>query len=187
MNLTEITFELLRSLSLILPIFVAGVMLIVVLKKDYFKALDVPIDHRVKLGTKRLLGDNKTWRGVIMYVVVSIIICYILQATAQQWPLAIHPIFASSPLLVGCAFSLSYVFGELTNSFIKRRLNIGSGGDSGTLIQKVGDNVDGMAAVSFVLVVFFYVSLTNILIAVTVGIILHRITDNVMRYFHLKK
>lgn len=186
MNALDIVLEILRSLSLILPIFVAGVLLIIALKKDYLAALNIPIDQGIEVAGKRILGDNKTWRGVAIYVVVSVIVCYVLQAVIQIHPLVIHPIFAQSPFIIGLAFSLSYIFGELVNSVIKRRLGIASGKESGSTIQKVADNVDGMLVISCVLIIMFHVSMVNILIAVAAGIVLHSVTDFIMRRNHLK-
>ena len=91
------------------------------------RALARPLDGGRRWRGRRLLGDNKTWRGALR------MIAGVLLATVAlwQWPWWREQIpdavSASSPLLVGLLIGLGTVGGELPNSFLKRRLDIAPG------------------------------------------------------------
>lgn len=176
-----------QSTSLVLPILIAGASLILVLKKNYFPRLNMPVDSGAKIASKRLFGNNKTWRGVIVYVVVSIACCSLLAGLANLYPAVIHPIFLKSPLFVGVAFSLGYICGELLNSFVKRQRGIAPGTQSGNPLQSIIDNIDGIVIVSIILWAGFNVSLAAIAVAAGTGAVLHLLTDVCMKKIGLKQ
>lgn len=176
----------LRSLTLVIPIFVAGLIFILILKRDHLKQLNVPVDFGISLNNKRLFGVNKTWRGVLVYVVISIVVCYSLAWFTNYYPEVIHPIYRLNPFVIGLVFSVSYVGGELMNSFVKRQLDIAPG-ESGYLAQGIVDNVDGMIVTALVLVFLFEISVLSIMIAIVVGLVLHLGTDVMMRRIGLKE
>ncbi len=90
----------------------------------------VPIDGGRKWSDgRRILGDGKTWEGLIsapatgmMVGIVQMLIAYFL-----DWPF--WNIFGEFPYYIVVLFCLSFgaVFGDALGSFIKRRLNIGRG------------------------------------------------------------
>ncbi|MEK7621536.1 MAG: CDP-archaeol synthase [Patescibacteria group bacterium] len=177
-----------QSLSLVLPIFIAGVCFIFILSRDYLSFLNSPIDFGTKIRKKRLFGDNKTWRGVIIYIVFGVLTSYILnifvQSGARDWA---HPVFINEPLFVGVAFALSYVLGELINSFFKRQAGIAPGMLTTSKIQLIVDNVDGMALTAIVLVFVLGVWVWNVLLALAIGFVLHCMTEIFMRKIGLKR
>ena len=98
-----------------------------VLRYDLLRALKRPLDGGATLGGKRILGDNKTWRGALCMtagVVVATVALWQWDWWRDQLPDAIAD---SSPLLVGLLIGLGTVGGELPNSFLKRRLDIAPG------------------------------------------------------------
>jgi len=187
MSLGEpIFFLVAQSLSLVLPIFFAGIFLILSIKKGYLAYLNLPVDLYFAPNRKRLFGDNKTWRGVLIYVCGSIIVCLVLSALYPSYPWLIHQLYSFNPLRIGLAFSLSYISGELINSFIKRRLNIPPGVQSGGRLQKIIDHVDGILFVSIMLIFFLNIALIYVAVAVVIGVFLHLLTDVVMKNIGLK-
>jgi hypothetical protein len=113
-------------------------------------ALRRPLDGGLALRGRRLLGDNKTWRGAVCMTAGVVL------ATALLWqwdwwrdrlPDAVR---ASSPVLVGLLIGLGTVVGELPNSFLKRRLDIAPGarrrspGGAALAILDQGDLVLGI-------------------------------------------
>lgn len=166
-----------QSLSLVLPIFIAGITLIWVLKKNYLAFLDKPI-------SRRFFGANKTWRGVFVYVVMAVGVCFALFMFNLS---IVHPIFLLQPVFVGSIFALSYIAGELLNSLVKRRIGIAAGQQSGGPMQKIIDNIDGMVILACVLIFVFGVSIAHILVALAIGMTLHLLTDGIMKRLGLKK
>ena len=98
-----------------------------VLRWDLLPALTHPLDGGRTWRGRRLLGDNKTWRGALCMtagVVVATVLLWQWNWWRDQLPDAVR---ASSPVLVGLLVGLGTVAGELPNSFLKRRLDIAPG------------------------------------------------------------
>lgn len=176
----------LQTLSLLLPILVAGVLLIIAIKHKKLLQLNCPVDRNVKFLGQPLFGKNKTWRGILIYVVVSIIVCFLLWLGTQQYFAWIHPIFKHNPIIVGLLYGGSYSIGELINSFIKRRLKIPAGQSTGNL-QYAFDVIDGMIATIIVLSIVYGANILQLVLILFIGTTLHLTTDIFMRRHRLKR
>jgi CDP-2,3-bis-(O-geranylgeranyl)-sn-glycerol synthase len=112
---------------LFLAVLGAPILHAPVLRYDLMRALRRPLDGGRTLGGRRLLGDNKTWRGALCMVAGVVLATVVL----WRWPWwrdqLPHAVRASSPALVGLLIGLGTVGGELPNSFLKRRLGIAPG------------------------------------------------------------
>ena len=181
--------ELFRIFTLTLPILIPGLILIVVLKFKWMCFLDIPIDLKGSLGKKRIFGDNKTIKGFVVMTVMAITVTYVLNiGLKNNLSLFIHPIFNKQPVIIGILYSISYTIGELINSFIKRRLNIFSGQANKNFmnLQTFFDLSDGIIVTALMLWLIVCVNLFEILLAASVGIFLHFITDYLMKHLYLK-
>lgn len=67
-----------------------------------------PLDGGYKLGASRVLGDSKTWRGVLLAPLLSGLVAPLLGVT----------------LGVGLLIGIGAMLGDLFSSFIKRRLGM---------------------------------------------------------------
>jgi CDP-2,3-bis-(O-geranylgeranyl)-sn-glycerol synthase len=98
-----------------------------VLRFDLLPALKRPLDGGATIGGRRVLGDNKTWRGALCMTAGVVVATVVL----WQWPWwhdrLPDAVASSSPLLAGLLIGLGTVGGELPNSFLKRRLDIAPG------------------------------------------------------------
>lgn len=127
-------------LWLAVPAVLGGVSHMVVVKKDLFPALKVPLDGGATLGGRRLFGDNKTWRGAL-YMVAASTLAGLAQAPLAGWAegagldlvgyarvgAKVGLGAAGGYALVGLLQGVGYVLGELPNSFVKRRIDITPG------------------------------------------------------------
>jgi CDP-2,3-bis-(O-geranylgeranyl)-sn-glycerol synthase len=98
-----------------------------VLRYDLLRGLKRPLDGGRTFRGRRVLGDNKTWRGALCMttgVVVATVVLWQWDWWLDQLPGAVR---ASTPLLVGFLIGLGTVLGELPNSFLKRQLDIAPG------------------------------------------------------------
>lgn len=115
-------FNLVEAIWLVLPAYAAnGLTPLVGLKKGLH-----PIDGGRSLGKNRLLGDGKTWEGLIFGTLVAVLIATVemlafpfLPWELSEVPLTIVPMV---PLL-GLALGLGAMLGDIAGSFVKRRLN----------------------------------------------------------------
>lgn len=99
-----------------------------VIVKNMFKKLAFPIDFNKKIKNEPIFGKNKTFRGLIFGVGFAIIIAYI------QFLLFNNNIFSdfsivdySDWLLIGFLMGFGAIFGDLVESFVKRRLRLKPG------------------------------------------------------------
>lgn len=93
-----------------------------VMSAKLFPQWDAPIvPERVHWRGKSVLGANKTWRGLIFGTIIGMIV-YVIQSWFTTG-LEIH----SYSLILGFLLSFGAVFGDVIESFFKRRLNIGPG------------------------------------------------------------
>ena len=115
------------ALWIFLPVLGAPLLHAPVLRWDLLAALKRPLDGGRTWRGRRILGDNKTWRGALCMtagVVLATAVLWQWDWWRDQIPDAVS---ASSPLLVGLLIGLGTVGGELPNSVIKRRLDIAPG------------------------------------------------------------
>jgi hypothetical protein len=153
----------------------------------WLEPLNRPLDFGATLGGERVLGDSKTVRGLVIHVVVATAVVVAIHSLGPAWWIA--PQFAHEPVALGLAVSLSYVSGELVNSFIKRRLGIPTGGfgPAPSRLQRFFDNVDGSLANGIMFLALYQVPLDLLLIAGVYGYALHEGTDALMRRLRLKR
>jgi CDP-2,3-bis-(O-geranylgeranyl)-sn-glycerol synthase len=115
------------ALWTLLPVLGAVVAHAPVLRFDLLRSLKRPLDGGHTLGGRRILGDNKTWRGAV-----------VMTAGVQAAALALHRSAAyrerlppgvrdAGPLKTGALLAAATVAGELPNSFAKRRLGVAPG------------------------------------------------------------
>ena len=183
--------ELFIITSLTLPILISGIVLIIVIKTKFIQFLDVPLDYNLTINKVRLFGDSKTFRGLLVFVLVSIIVGYFLRFLYQRgYQDFIHPIFSASPLLIGLIYSLSYTSGELINSAIKRQLHIKPGELTRSklnILQHFFDLSDGIIVTAVILAVFTQVTIFQAIMAFVLGTGIHFYTDKLMKSLKLKK
>jgi hypothetical protein len=127
-----------QSFWLAAPVAVAGILHMVVVKKDLFAALRVPIDGGRTLGGQPIFGPNKTWRGVAFMIIATALLGAAQGAALGAWAARSEAAcldFAAAgggSLALGYAavnavLGLGYALGELPNSFLKRRIDIKPG------------------------------------------------------------
>lgn len=114
-------YNLVEAIWLILPAFAAnGLTPLVGMRKGLH-----PIDGGRKLSGKRILGNGKSWEGLIFGTLIGIAIAMVEVAANPYlpWGLSEVPltIVAMGPLL-GLALGLGAMLGDVGGSFVKRRL-----------------------------------------------------------------
>src|SRR4051812_12724010 len=119
------------ALWTLLPVIGAPLAHAPVLRFDLLRSLKRPMDGGRTVGGRRILGDNKTWRGAV-----------VMAAGVEAAALALHRSAAyrrrlppevrdARPAVTGALLGVATVAGELPNSFAKRRLGVAPGGHRG--------------------------------------------------------
>ncbi len=100
-----------------------------VLVRRRFNALAIPIDGGRTLWGKRILGDHKTWRGLLAGIVAGAL-TFELQRFAYEAEFARRLAlvdYSAHPLLPGLLMGLGAGVGDAVKSFFKRRIDIEPG------------------------------------------------------------
>jgi len=103
-------------LIVIVPLVLSNSLHMVIVKRNLLPAIHTPI-------WLWGFGRNKTWRGLIFVPVVNAIVLTLLS-------LSISP-YLAMPAVIGFVLGLAYMIFELPNSFLKRRLGMAPGENTG--------------------------------------------------------
>ncbi len=112
------------------PLLLAALVHGIFIRYDLLPFLKEPLDFRLSFRGRRLFGDNKTWRGLL----IQIIFCT-LGAIVQGWAQKQGLVPPWLPFLdyekdasaIGFLLGLGMTLGELPNSFLKRQIGIPPG------------------------------------------------------------
>ena len=184
---------LLQLLWLAMPVIVAGLVHLVVLKRDLLPGLRVlPIDGGATFRGQRVFGDNKTWRGALVTIAT---------VTASAWALArlddccvdlptLAPFADLHPIAWGFLLGTGYIAGELPNSFAKRQLGIGPGKSGQGFVGRVFwvvDQVDSLAGMLLLTWPVWHPSFQLVLLLFAIMLVAHPVAAWIMVLAGLKK
>jgi len=160
---------------LILPGIFANLMPVLVM--PYFKRLAIPVDLGKKVFGKRVFGDNKTYRGFVFGVLISIIVVY-GQGYLYNYDLFINLSFIDysniNLLLLGFLIGFGVLFGDLIESFFKRQLNI-KPGESFFPFDQLDCLVGGLVFVLFVYVPSWKIIVTLFVLVLVIHVLIKHI------------
>jgi len=149
------------ALFLIVGLVLAGLLHSAWLRSAASRRFAVPLDGGRRLRGRRLLGDNKTLRGLMVMVPgtgLSFALLAALLGATSAAPLAPWPMTPWRYGLLGVWAGLGFMLGELPNSFVKRQLDVPPGraprsGPAAALsfvVDRLDSIVGMLAAVSLV-------------------------------------
>jgi hypothetical protein len=110
-----------------LPLLGSFLVHAVVLRWDLFPWLKRPLDAGATLRGRRLLGDNKTWRGALAMGSGTFALAVALCACPEYRSRLPGRVQSSPAPLFAASLALGTVLAELPNSFLKRQLDIAPG------------------------------------------------------------
>jgi len=125
--LHETIIYILKSIYTILPGVLANAAPMLVIKINF---LNYPVDMNLKIKGKPLFGKNKTYRGLVSGVILSVLLCsiqYLIYRYTRYKNLTIYNFEEVNFLSYGFFLGLGVLLGDLFKSFFKRRLDINPG------------------------------------------------------------
>jgi len=185
-----------------MPITIGSTLNVAILTNKKVKGVfNVPIDFGKNfIDKKRIFGDNKTWKGLILSTIlcalVSIIwglICrYIPIIGEHNWLYMYNENTILFNVLVGALYGLAYALFELPNSFLKRRLDIKPGHTIKTNgIKKkiffIIDQIDSGIGTTLVLWCFISMTVIEYFQAIVLFGIVHYLIVRVLYYLKMKE
>jgi CDP-2,3-bis-(O-geranylgeranyl)-sn-glycerol synthase len=102
-------------------------------KISWLKKYDAPMDFGKTYRGKRIFGAHKTWRGLIVGIIVATLVLWLQQLAVEHfaWAASLsgQVDYAQLPtLILGPLFAIGALGGDAVESFFKRRHNIPPGG-----------------------------------------------------------
>lgn len=121
-SVSNALFNMVLSLYVQVPVVIGGVLHMVVVTKDSWPGLKIPL-------WERQFGKNKTWRGMIAVPALTLlgVIPLALSEGVQRFIFGDSLLAGYSLIALGLVGGLGYVLGELPNSYLKRRMGAAPG------------------------------------------------------------
>jgi CDP-2,3-bis-(O-geranylgeranyl)-sn-glycerol synthase len=141
--------EVLQVLYFFLPAYIANMSPVLIGRR--LTGLAIPIDGGRTLRGKRILGDHKTWRGLLAGIVAGTLVFelqrFVYEAEIAQGLALID--YSAHPLLPGLLLGVGAGVGDAVKSFFKRRIDI-EPGESWPIFDQVDFFVGAYVFVSLV-------------------------------------
>ena len=139
-----------------------------------------PLDGGHTFRGRRIFGDNKTWRGLVVMVPAAGASFAMLAVLARESPSVaggVWPLSVGGYAGLGLGAGLGFMAGELPNSFLKRQLDVPAGQAADGPIARpaffVLDRIDSAAGMMLALSLFVPVHAGTWLWVFLVGPVLH--------------
>ncbi len=182
----------------LLSAIIAGLVNSIFCKSNVLKFIKKPIDNNIVLKDgKRLFGDNKTWKGLIGYIIFNIIFAVLFGLIWEVTKLEHLNYFYINHnntvlynILIGALLGLFYALFELPNSFIKRRLGIEEGKTTNGLLKVFFiflDQADSVFGMALVVWMFYPIGICIYLLFVLIGAITHIVLNILLYFLHVRK
>ena len=182
----------------LIPPIISGVLNMIWCKLPVLQKIQVPIDFGKNfIDKKRIFGENKTWKGLVGYIILNIIttifwgiICNIANLNNFNYFYINYQNTTAFNAFIGLLLGLGYSLFELPNSFFKRRLNI-TPGKTITGFKKIIfiflDQADSVFGCCLVVWIFYNLGFKLYLIYVLVGAFTHIILNMILYFLRLRK
>jgi CDP-diacylglycerol--serine O-phosphatidyltransferase len=173
----------LQAFLLIMPVVFAGSLHMLAVKKDILPQTKIPICFS-------LLGENKTYRGMILMPTFTMIGTLLLYLVNKFLPGSIQlALGLYQSIQLGILLGVAYVLFELPNSFFKRQLGIppGKSPERFKVFFRLLDRLDSTIGCLMVFYFFLKVNLETLGILLVLGISIHAITTNTLYMLRIRK
>jgi CDP-diglyceride synthetase len=176
-----------RAAWLTAPVLIAGLVHVAVITLNLAPDLARPIDAGRRWRGRRLLGSNKTWRGIVVMPAATAMTVVAQQAIASRSRgiAALAPLRrgAPPPWIVGAICGAAYVVAELPNSFVKRRLGIAPGtlAPRARAAQYVVDQLDSVIGCAVAIRALYRIDTADAAASAALGAAFHVAVERTMR------
>ncbi|MCY4088638.1 MAG: CDP-archaeol synthase [Candidatus Saccharibacteria bacterium] len=175
-----------QMLFLLGPAGIANSVAVVGNKIPCLKNWTTPMDFGLKFKNQRILGNHKTWRGLMLGIIggclTGILILYLINQFDyfRQELGFIEQVI--NPILLGGLLGFFALLGDALKSFFKRQLKIPPGKS-----WPVFDQIDYILGSYLLILILFDLSLTYYLVGLIMYALIHPLISNLGYILRLKK
>jgi CDP-2,3-bis-(O-geranylgeranyl)-sn-glycerol synthase len=143
------------------------------------RAFALPLDGGLTFRGRRLFGNNKTIRGLVVMVPAGAIALPLTAAffeRALPAPTGLWPLTLPGYAALGAACGLGFMLGELPNSFLKRQLDVAPGAaarGAGLPWQLAADRLDSGIGLLVAASLFVHVPWSTWAVVLSIGPLFH--------------
>ncbi len=181
---------ILELLVFALPVIITAILHMVVVKFNLFAFLKHPIDHNRKWRGKRIFGKNKTYRGLVVMILFSVIITFIFKLLiTNSTNLANYNLLNFDKynfVFYGFLYGLGYIIAELPNSFIKRQYGTKEG-KTNNVFMILADQLDSAIGVMLLFLPFSKLTFWHFIVGLVFFGLLHIIINYLLYLVGLRK
>jgi CDP-2,3-bis-(O-geranylgeranyl)-sn-glycerol synthase len=159
-------------LFVFLPVLGAAITHGPVLKWGLFPWLAKPLDLGLTFRGRRLFGDNKTFRGLVVMFAGAFGLALLLSRIPAYWAILPDDIRRAGVLPFAFLVGIGTPLAELPNSFLKRQLGIAPGTQQKWWVSVI-DQGDFVFGISLLLLPIWRISLLQLVIAFAVVSAVH--------------
>lgn len=143
------------AVFILLAFFISGVFHVLWLRHPGSSRLNIPLDGGLTFRGKRIFGDNKTVRGLVVIIPAtgfSFLLLCLLGSYLPAWlSEGIWDLSPSTYFVTGLLAGFGFMAGELPNSFIKRQCGVPPGEAPRRLslevLTSITDRIDSLLGV----------------------------------------
>jgi len=144
--------------------------------------LSTPVDFGRTFRGKRITGDHKTYRGIVVGVLFATVVVYIQTKISVPDEIVLWP-STMSVLVMGLILGGGGLIGDCVKSFFKRQIGIKDGGPWFPF-----DQIDWVLGVFIALALFGVILPFHIyIVSVVLALIVHPLVNLIGYYLGLKK
>lgn len=172
------------ALWFFLPAGLANATPIFAKKIPILNKFSTPMDFGKKIQGQRIFGDNKTWRGLLLGVIIATLTLLIQKIIYNQSPNLQNYLgldYNNISIWLGVLMGAGALLGDATESFIKRQINI-SPGKSWFPFDQLDYIIGAIIFSSFIITL----TITNYVIIIVVWFLLHLISSYIGYLLGLK-
>ncbi len=165
---------------LTMPVVLAGILHMVVVKFDSLSYLKIPLHQS-------WFGANKTWRGVLVMPLLTLLGTYLAHLIESSFQTQL--LRDVSIVGLGLSLGLGYVIPELPNSYMKRKLGVKPGevSDQNPWLFSFIDQADSVVGCVVVYALFNVGNLTLWLSLLVLGTSIHLLLNFILWGVGLRK
>ena len=181
----DILTLILKSLYLLLPVYLANLFAALSVNWRFLSWAAKPIDGGGNFGQRRLLGDGKTWRGLIAGLVIAFAAVFsqtLLYGNETFKELSLIDYSSINWLILGLISGGGALLGDIVASFFKRRLGLNQGAP-----LPLVDQWDFITGYFLLLALMSEIGWTIIILSYLLTLILHPLSNIIGYWLKLKK